>query len=87
MNEISGRCFFYINKYPCCPFMSRLTQSFSSNSYNNVPPTIMELMKDLKSFSDVVVKNVLLIGRIESSVLRTPCTCWAVIWRACCRFF
>lgn len=36
----------------------RLTTSFGSNSYNNVPPTVMELMKDLKGFSDIIVKNV-----------------------------
>lgn len=42
-----------------CFFMSiRLTTSFGSNSYNNVPPTVMELMKDLKGFSDIIVKNV-----------------------------
>lgn len=59
INEISGRCFYYISKSMNCFFMSiRLTTSFGSNSYNNVPPTVMELMKDLKGFSDIIVKNV-----------------------------
>ena len=42
----------------------RLTGSFTSNSYNSVPPVIMELMKDMKSLSDImndlVNENVLL---------------------------
>lgn len=48
----------------------RLITSFSSNSYNNVPPTIMELMKDLRGFSDIVVKNVFLIELIQNIVFK-----------------
>ena len=36
----------------------RLTTSFKSVSYNNVPTVIMELMKDMKGFSDIVIKIV-----------------------------
>lgn len=38
----------------------RLADSFKTNSYNNVPPVIMELMKDMKGFSDIISKIVLL---------------------------
>ena len=38
--------------------MIRLNESFTSNSYNNVPPVIMELMKDMKGFSDIVIRLV-----------------------------
>ncbi|OAO17755.1 Sec8 [Blastocystis sp. ATCC 50177/Nand II] len=47
MYEITGRCFHYIE---------RLTTSFRSVSYNNVPTVVMELMKDMKGFSDIVIK-------------------------------
>lgn len=60
-----------------CFMIIRLTTSFGSNSYNNVPPTIMELMKDLKGFSDIIVKNVrvwsvlsFLVFREYNSVIR-----------------
>ena len=36
----------------------RLTTSFKSVSYNNVPTVIMELMKDMKGFSDIIIKIV-----------------------------
>ena len=34
----------------------RLADSFKTNSYNKVPPMIMELMKDMKGFSDIISK-------------------------------
>lgn len=40
----------------------RLIDSFKTNSYNNVPPVIMELMKDMKGFSDIIGKIVLVFS-------------------------
>ena len=39
-----------------------LTTSFRSVSYNNVPTVVMELMKDMKGFSDIVIKIVPVSG-------------------------
>lgn len=39
-----------------------LTTSFRSVSYNNVPTVVMELMKDMKGFSDIVIKIVGISG-------------------------
>lgn len=36
----------------------RLKESFLSRSYNNVPPVIMELMKDMRGFASAVVQRV-----------------------------
>lgn len=69
--EINSRCFYYFQKYAVMRmtmtmttmmerdgFINRLNESFTSNSYNNVPPVIMELMKDMKGFSDIVIRLV-----------------------------
>ena len=59
LNEINARCFYYMQKYEFWnSIIFRLTDSFTSNSYNSVPPVIMELMKDVKGFSDIVVRLV-----------------------------
>lgn len=44
----------------------RLADSFKTNSYNNVPPVIMELMKDMKGFSDIISKIVRFLIPIEA---------------------
>ena len=57
--EITARCFFYIERcVRAVGITASLTTSFKSVSYNNVPTVIMELMKDIKSFSDIVIKIV-----------------------------
>ena len=47
----------------------RLADSFKTNSYNNVPPVIMELMKDMKGFSDIISKIVRFLIPIDGSSL------------------
>lgn len=63
MYEITGRCFYYIERYFWRGVVTRsLTTSFRSVSYNNVPTVVMELMKDMKGFSDIVIKIVGISG-------------------------
>ena len=64
MYEITGRCFHYIERSLRRGGVTRsLTTSFRSVSYNNVPTVVMELMKDMKGFSDIVIKIVPDSGR------------------------
>ena len=57
--EITARCFSISSGAWCVVGVTfRLTTSFKSVSYNNVPTVIMELMKDMKGFSDIVIKIV-----------------------------
>ena len=60
INEINARSFFSIQKWnPINGLISRLTESFATSSYNSVPPIIMELMNDMRGFSEIVGKYVL----------------------------
>lgn len=44
----------------------RLKESFLSRSYNNVPPVIMELMKDMRGFAAAAVQRVGVRGACET---------------------
>ena len=47
----------------------RLKESFLSRSYNNVPPVIMELMKDMRGFAAAVVQRVGAMGTFHPVLL------------------
>ena len=73
INEINARSFFSIQKWNRTKeLISRLTESFATSSYNSVPPIIMELMNDMRGFSEIVGKyvRIFVIPLIDSYLLR-----------------